>query len=108
MKKERWYRVKLRNYLQSVMYGNSPEACAEDTTRALRNFSGWQFRLYQATGGTIVECLYNGEMKNQVPSSRYGNSTSTQPEPELHIIPNDMDVTEELPKIMTMVMMKTG
>jgi hypothetical protein len=70
-----------------------PLTLKSDSDRVNLNQQPLNFRIYQATGGHIVEYTFYNEKKDSNDQA-------------LHLIPSDLDLGEELAKIMTLEALK--
>lgn len=101
-----WLRRKIKNWLEGdvnrlvlVSAENSPNTISStDTFRG--DFSGWQFRMHRAQGGTIVEAWRYPKNNN------YKSVSGDNMEHELFIINSTEDFNTELPQILTQLALR--
>ena len=93
---------RLTNYFQKnkrlEIYHDVPSTSTQAADTFRGDFSGWQFRMHKAVGGTILEAW----------RSNHYNMTKGIPEQdhELFIINNSEDLNIELPQILTQLALR--
>ncbi len=89
---------RLTNYFQKSNPTRNQDAPSTSTDTFRGDFSGWQFRMHKAVGGTILEAW----------RSNHYNMTKGISEQvhELFIINNSEDLNVELPQILTQLALR--
>lgn len=64
-----------------------------------KDFAGWHIRIHKATNGHIVEAWRNNE-------SSYPTNGRREREHEMFLVSNNDDLLQELPNILTNIMLK--
>lgn len=91
--KESVYEVKLGNALYSAQFGTGNGLINNSSSASLFG-KAWNFKIFQANGGYIVEIQQNDPLSNNINL------------PHLHIVHSDADLGQELSKILTYQLLK--